>query len=63
MSYSTALTEAVYKSEGYIINYTPYLTLTGKVWGVFCEDSVEYWPRYNIAALNLGVIEMLSTKT
>ena len=30
-----------------ITNHTPYIALTGKLWGVFCEDSVENWPRYN----------------
>ena len=30
---------------------TPYLALTGKLWGVFCEHFLENWPRYNGIAL------------
>ena len=30
---------------------TPYLALTGKLWGVYCEDFREKWPRYNGTAL------------
>ena len=41
------LTEAEYKSECQITNYTPYLARQGELWGVFCEDLVENWPRYN----------------
>ena len=26
---------------------TPYLALTGEIWGVYCEDIGENWPRYN----------------
>ena len=26
---------------------TPHLTLTGELWGVYCEDLCEYWSRYN----------------
>ena len=26
---------------------TPYLALTGELWGVYCEDLGENWPRYN----------------
>ena len=34
-----------------LTKYTPYLALTGELWGVFCEDFGEYWPRYNGTAL------------
>ena len=26
---------------------TPYLTLTGELWGVYCDDFGENWPRYH----------------
>ena len=45
------LTEAEYKSECQITNYTPYLARVGELWGRFCEDLVENWPRYNGTAL------------
>ena len=32
---------------------TPYLTLTGELWGVFCEDLGENWSRFNGTALYL----------
>ena len=30
---------------------TPYLALTGELWGVYCEDLGENWPRYNSTTL------------
>ena len=30
---------------------TPYLALTGELWGVFCEDIGENGPHYNDTAL------------
>ena len=30
---------------------TPYLALTGELWGVFCENFGENWSRYNVTAL------------
>ena len=30
---------------------TTYLTLTGELWGVYCEDFEENWPSYNSSAL------------
>ena len=38
----------------YIKKDTPYLALTGELWGVFCEDFGENWPRYNGTALYVG---------
>ena len=32
---------------------TPYLALTGEIWGVFCGYLWENWPRYNGTALYL----------
>ena len=40
-------TEAEYQSEAGSTKDTPYLTLTGELWGVFCEYLSENWPRYN----------------
>ena len=34
-----------------ITNYTPYLARVGELWGRFCEDLVENWPRFNGTAL------------
>ena len=30
---------------------TPYLTLTGELWGVYCVDFEENWPGFNGTAL------------
>ena len=30
---------------------TPHLALMGELWGVYCEDLGENWPRYNDSAL------------
>ena len=35
---------------------TPYLALTGELWGVFCEYLWENWPRYNGTALYFDAI-------
>ena len=34
-----------------ITSDTTYLALTGELWGVYCEDLWENWPRYNGIAL------------
>ena len=39
------------KSNIKLAKYTPYLALTGELWGVFCEDFKENWPRYNGTAM------------
>ena len=33
---------------------TPYLALTGELWGVYCDDCGENWPRFNSTALYLA---------
>ena len=33
------------------IHKSPYIALTGELWGVFCEEFGENWPRYNGIAL------------
>ena len=49
----TARTEAEYKSVFVATKHTPYLALTGELWGVFCENFVENWSRNNGTALYL----------
>ena len=50
------MTEAEYKSEFEHTKDTPYLGLTGELWGVFCKDFGENWLRYNSTGLYLEVI-------
>ena len=45
------MTVAESESDFRIIIDTPYLALTGELWGVYCEDLGENWPRYNGTAL------------
>ena len=49
--YGTITTEIKYASEVIFTKDTPYLALTGKLWGVFCEDLGENWLRYDSTAL------------
>ena len=35
------------ESDFKITSVTPYLALTGELWGVYCGDFGENWPRYN----------------
>ena len=44
-----------YKSEIESTKDTPYLTLKGELWGVFCEDMGENWACYNSTALYLDI--------
>ena len=32
---------------------TPYITFTGELWGVYCEEFVENWPNYNGTTLHI----------
>ena len=41
------MTEAQHKSDFELTKDTPYLTPTGELWGVYCEDLEENWQRYN----------------
>ena len=34
---------------------TPYLALTGELWGVFCEESGENWGCYNRTVLYMEI--------
>ena len=44
-----------YRDRGRISQFvrtdTRYLALTGELWGVYCDDMGENWPRYNGTAL------------
>ena len=44
------MTMAERKSNIRLTKDTPYLALTGELWGVFWEDFEENWPRYNSTA-------------
>ena len=46
-------TEAQYQSDAGSTKDTPYLTLTGELWTVFCEYLGENWRRYNGTTLYL----------
>ena len=39
--------QAEYQSNARSTKDTPYLTLLGELWDVFCEYFLEDWPRYN----------------
>ena len=41
------ISELCYLGELELTKYNPCITLTGELWGVFCEDSGECWSRYN----------------
>ena len=41
------------RSDFKLITDTPYLALTGELWGVYYENYEENWPRYNGTALYL----------
>ena len=43
--------EAEHQSDAGTTKHTPYLALTGELWGVFCEYLWENQPRYNDTAL------------
>ena len=43
-------TEAEYQSDAESTNDTPYLALTGELWGVYCEYLRENWRQ---SAVNL----------
>ena len=47
---------AEHQSDSELTKDTTYLALTGKLWGVYCEDWGENGSRYNGTALyhNLG---------
>ena len=46
-----AETQTEHQSDAGSTKDTPYLALTGELWGVFSEYFLENWPRYNGTAL------------
>ena len=46
IAYGTAMPVAERKSDFKLTIDTPYLALTGELWGVCCKDIGENWPRY-----------------
>ena len=50
ISWSITGTGAEYQSDAGSTKDTPYLALTGELWGVFCENLWENWSRYNDTA-------------
>ena len=51
IAHIAAVPNVEYKWELEATNDTPYLALTGELWGGFCDDFRENWPRYNGTAL------------
>ena len=39
------------KSDFTLTKDTPYLALMGELWGAYCENFQENWPRYNSTVL------------
>ena len=48
------MTVAEHKSNIRLTKGTPYLALTGELWGVFCEDFEENWPCYSTALYSIS---------
>ena len=51
IAYITAVTEVENKSEFETTKVTPYLAVTGELWGVFSTNFGENWQFYNGTAL------------
>ena len=49
------MTAAERKSDFKLTTDTPYLALTGDLWGVYYENFEENWPRYNGTALQFAM--------
>ena len=56
-------TEAEYQSDAGFTNDTPYLALTGELWGIFCEYLWENWLCYSGTALYFQVGIQLKLKS
>ena len=50
-----ARSQTEHQSDAGSTKDTPYLALTGELWGVFSEYFWENWPRYNGTALYLDI--------
>ena len=57
----TTMTAPEHKSNFKLPKDTPYLTLTGELWGVCCDNFGANQLRYNHIALYLVIISKLST--
>ena len=49
----TVMTVAERRMDFKLTTDTPYIAPTGELWGVYCKDIGENWPRYNGTALYL----------
>ena len=56
----TTRVEEEYQSDVGSTKDSPYLALTGEVWGVFCEYFWENWPRYNSIALYFAIYHKIN---
>ena len=56
------MTRAERKPDFKITTHTPYLALTGELWGVYRENLGENWQRYNGTALYIQ-LQNLQNKT
>ena len=56
ITYGTAMTAAERKSHFKLTTHTPYLALTGKLWGVYYEDFGANWPCYYGTALYFDLV-------
>ena len=54
---------AEHKSDFKLTTNIPYLALTGELWGVYCKNLGENWPRYNSTALYYLEYEYLHKKS
>ena len=52
ITYDTAITVAKSKSDIRITTDNPYVTVTGELWGIYCEELGENGPWYNGTALH-----------
>ena len=50
------MTVAEHKSDFKLTTDTPYFTLAGELWGIYCDNLGENWPRYNGIILNVYLI-------
>ena len=51
ITYGTSMTVAKPRSDFKLTTDTPYLAITGELWGFCCKDMRGNWPRYNGTAL------------
>ena len=49
-----------FRSDLAFTNDTPYLALTGEIWGVFNEFFSENWPRYIESVLYTSLVQLVT---